>query len=228
MRPIYKRFFRLRQVIGITSNIPYPNNNNKIYEKELKFNETSLINIANTSVPWSVPDSTSAVSSLFNSAHKILPTNSHVPSAHQCPTRLKNTLCTLSDIIFSQLFETVRIRPTVAHTLRPIQDTCVLTTSFPGVWNYQQSDHINQWERWDLGESPSFSFLFCFLLPFVNVRRNMTASVLHKLTIWLWFDVKNNEDLSKWGIFKLSRPNTQNKRKLCMVTFHSSTNLKLH
>ena len=73
LRPIYKRFFRLRQVIGVTSDIPYPNNNNnKIYEKELKFNEISLINIANISVPWSVPDSTSAVSSLFNSAHKIL------------------------------------------------------------------------------------------------------------------------------------------------------------
>ena len=125
---------------------------------------------------------------------KFLPTNSHLPSAHQCPTRLKNTLCTLSDIIFSQLFETVRIRPTGARTLRPIQDTCVLTISSPGLWNYQQLDHINQWERWDLGESPSFSFppLF-FLLPFVNVQRNTTASnsVIHKLTICLWFDVKN-------------------------------------
>ena len=145
MRPIYKRFFRLRQVIGITSDIPYPNNNNKIYEKELKFNEISLINIANiqslgqfpTQHPLSVVCSTRPT--------KFLPTNSHLPSAvHQCPTRLKNTLCTLSDIIFSQLFETVRIRPTGARTLRPIQDTCVLTISSPGLWNYQQLNRINQ------------------------------------------------------------------------------------
>ena len=87
MRPIYKRFFRLRQVIGITSDIPYPNNNNKIYEKDIKFNETSLINIANTSVPWSVPESTSAVSSPVqlgpqNSYRQILTYLRHTNAQH--------------------------------------------------------------------------------------------------------------------------------------------------
>ena len=118
---------------------------------------------------------------------KFLPTNSHLPSAHQCPTRLKNTVCTLSDIIFSQLFETVRIRSThsSSYTTPDSGHVCV-NNLVPRTLELSTVKPPQPMRK--MGSRGKSLFLFSFfLLPFVNVQRNMTASnsVFHKLTICL-------------------------------------------
>ena len=76
-----------------------------------------------------------------------------------------------------------------------------------GLWNYQQLEHINQWESRDQRESPSFPFRL--LLPFAwfSTKHDWThwrKKMLHKFTIWLWFDVNVQQaERKSWRLFKV-------------------------
>ena len=140
---------------------------------------------------------------------KFLQTNSHLPVSHRCQTRLRSKLCTLLWVCRSR---DNRARFSLkAGCVRPAQLVRWLDAGHAcvkGLWNYQQLEHINQWESRDQRESPSFPFLL--LLPFAwfSTKHDWThwrKKMLHKFTIWLWFDVKrpkgNRGDFSKWGFF---------------------------
>ena len=155
----------------------------------------------------------------------------HVYSTHTRPSLVKVfCLCNSANKILTNKFSLTRCKTDAKHDektnfvhccefvaveiigcVRPAQLVRWLDAGHAcvkGLWNYQQLEHINQWESRDQRESPSFPFLFLPPFAWFSTKRDWThwrKKMLHKFTIWFWFDVNrpkgNRGDFSKLGFF---------------------------